>query len=230
MGNRVYVWDWPLRLFHWLLLLAVAAAYLTQRAGAMEWHQRIGMTIVGLIVFRLVWGFVGTRHARFADFLRGPAALRAYLRGEWKGHGHNPLGGWSVILLLLMPLGMAATGLFANDDVSFSGLLATWVDKSLSDRLTSLHYLGFNLLLALVGLHLAAILFYRLKHRVDLVRPMLTGWKETDAASGEKTEERRTGLAALALASGIAALTVAGIQALEPPPPAPPPAATTPDW
>ncbi len=230
MGNRVYVWDWPLRLFHWLLLLAVVAAYLTQRFGAMEWHQRIGLTIVGLIVFRLVWGFVGTRHARFVEFLRGPAAVRTYLRGEWKGLGHNPLGGWSVLLLLLTPLGMAVTGLFANDDISFSGMLSAWVDKSLSDRLTNLHYLGFNFLLALVGLHLAAILFYRLKRRVDLVRPMLTGWKETDAASGEKKDHRIAGLPALALASGIATMAVAGILALEPTPPPPPPAVNAPDW
>jgi hypothetical protein len=96
--------------------------------------------------------------------------------------------------------------------------------------LTSLHYLGFNLLLALVGLHLAAILFYRFKRRVDLVRPMLTGWKETDASTGEKSDGRRASLPALALASGIAAAAVAGILALEPPPPPPPPAVTTPEW
>jgi cytochrome b len=238
--RRVYVWDWPVRLFHWMLLLAVVAAYLTQRAGEMEWHQRIGLGVIGLIVFRLVWGFVGNQHARFAEFLRGPSAIRAYLRGEWKGLGHNPVGGWSVLLLLLIPLGMAATGLFANDDVSFSGLLSAWVDKSVSDRLTNLHYLGFNILLALIGVHLAAIVFYRLKRRVDLVRPMLTGWKDA-ATSPEEAQDaqknplqeptdRRTRWLALVIALSVSAFAVSGILALEPPPPPASPTVTTPDW
>jgi len=229
MGNRIYVWDWPLRLFHWLLLAAIVAAYLTQRAGAMEWHQRIGLTIIGLIVFRLVWGFVGTRHARFTDFLRGPSGVVAYLRGEWRGHGHNPLGGWSVLLLLLLPLGMATTGLFANDDIAFSGLLSAWVDKAQSDNLTRLHYLGFNLLLGVVGLHLAAIAFYRFKRRINLVRPMLSGWKETLEMPSDKPQNAAIRPLALLFSLLVAGLAVAGVAALEA---EPAPAATevTPDW
>jgi cytochrome b len=233
MGNRVYVWDWPLRLFHWLLVLAIVAAYLTQYFGAMDWHQRIGLTVIGLIVFRLVWGFVGTRHARFAEFVRGPAGVLAYLRGEWRGFGHTPLGGWSVLLLLLLPLAMAASGLFANDDIAFAGLLSGWVNKSVSDQLTSLHYLGFNLLLGLIGLHLAAIAFYRLKRRVDLVRPMLTGWKEAREAPLDVQDSPNSAMAggvALAFALLVAAAAVSGVVALQPAPPPPAAATAAPDW
>ena len=229
MLKRIYVWDWPLRLFHWLLVAAIVAAYLTQRVGAMEWHQRIGLTILGLIVFRLVWGFVGTRHARFADFVRGPSSVFAYLRGKWHGHGHTPLGGWSVLLLLLVPLGMVTTGLFANDDIAFSGLLSAWVDKAQSDSLTSLHYLGFNLLLGVIGLHLAAIAFYRFKRRIDLIRPMINGWKESLDMPSDTQKNARTGSLALLFSLIVAGLAVAGVAALEPPP-APAATAGTPDW
>jgi cytochrome b len=230
MRHRIYVWDWPLRLFHWLLVAAVAAAYLTQRFGAMEWHQRIGLTILGLIVFRLVWGFVGTRHARFADFLRGPKTVLTYLRGDWHGVGHNPIGGWSVLLLLLVPLMMATSGLFANDDIAFSGLLSGWVDKSISDQLTSMHFLGFNLLLGLIGLHLAAMVFYRLKRRIDLVKPMLTGWKEIPEPSSETENMNHSGTFALIFSVFVAGMTVAAVIALEPAPPPPIPTITSPEW
>ena len=230
MGHRIYVWDWPLRLFHWLLVIAVVAAYLTQYFGVMEWHQRIGLTILGLIVFRLVWGFVGTRHARFADFLRGPKTVLTYLRGDWRGVGHNPIGGWSVLLLLLVPLMMATSGLFANDDIAFSGLLSGWVDKSMSDQLTSLHFLGFNLLLGLIGLHLAAIVFYRLKRRIDLIKPMLTGWKEVPEPSSENENMNRSGTVGLLFSAFVAGVAVAGVMALEPAPPPPTPTVVSPEW
>lgn len=230
MEQRIYVWDWPLRLFHWLLVASLIAAYLTQEFDLMQWHQRVGLTIFGLLVFRIVWGFVGTRHARFADFLRGPSGVLAYLRGEWRGHGHNPLGGWSVLMLLLLPLGMATSGLFANDDVVFEGLLAGWLDKSASDQATSLHHLGFNLLLGMIALHLAAIAYYRFRHRHDLVKPMLTGWKQVESLSAsEPGETHRAGVLALMFSLSLAGLAVAGVATLEPPPPPATPAATA-DW
>lgn len=242
MKTRIYVWDWPLRLFHWLLVISIGAAYLTQKFDVMVWHQRIGLTILGLLVFRIVWGFVGTRHARFADFLRSPSGVLAYLRGNWRGHGHNPLGGWSVILLLLLPLGMATSGLFANDDVAFASLLSGWLDKSGSDQATSLHHLGFNLLLGMIALHLVAIFFYLWKKRTNLIRPMLTGWKSGDTTTQttthttvDTTSQTQTavkqggGVLALVFALSLAALTVFSVTALKPPPVASVPA-ETPDW
>ena len=238
MKTRIYVWDWPLRLFHWLLVISIGAAYLTQEFDLMVWHQRIGLTILGLLVFRIVWGFVGTRHARFADFLRGPAGVLAYLRGNWRGLGHNPLGGWSVMMLLLLPFGMAASGLFANDDVTFTGLLSGWLDKDGSDQATSLHHLGFNLLLGMIALHLVAIIFFRWKKRTDLLRPMLTGWKPGDTTTQtttHTTSQTQTavrqggGVLALVFSLSLAALTVFSVTTLEPPPVVSVPA-ETPDW
>lgn len=228
MSGRVYVWDLPTRLFHWLLVVLIAAAYLTASFDVMDWHRRIGLTLLGLVVFRLVWGFVGSRHARFADFLRGPAAVLAYLRGAWHGVGHNPLGGWSVLLLLLLPLAMVGSGLFANDDVAFQGPLAALVDKATSDQLTSLHHLAFDLLLGLIGLHLAAIAYYRLARRENLVKPMFSGWKEGDFT--EEQPRRPTRWPALLLAVAVAGGVVYGVTTLEPPPPAPIPAEALPDW
>ncbi len=227
MSGRVYVWDLPTRLFHWLLVVLIAAAYLTASFDAMDWHRRIGLTLLGLVVFRLVWGFVGSRHARFADFLRGPAAVLAYLRGTWRGVGHNPLGGWSVLLLLLLPLVLVGSGLFANDDVAFQGPLAALVDKASSDRLTSLHHLAFDLLLGLIGLHLAAIAYYRLARRENLVKPMFSGWKEGDFA--EEPPRRPARWPALLLAVAVAGGVVYAVTALEPPP-KPIPAEALPDW
>ncbi len=228
MSGRVYVWDLPTRLFHWLLVALIAAAYLTASFDAMDWHRRIGLTLLGLVVFRLVWGFVGSRHARFADFLRGPAAVLAYLRGTWRGVGHNPLGGWSVLLLLLLPLAMVGSGLFANDDVTFQGPLAALVDKATSDQLTSLHHLAFDLLLGLIGLHLAAIAYYRLARRENLVKPMFSGWKEGEFA--EQPSYRPAPWPAMLLAVAVAGGVVYGVLALQPPPPAPLPAEALPDW
>lgn len=230
--QRIYVWDLPVRLFHWLLVALLLAAYLSATFGHMDWHQRIGLSILGLVSFRLAWGFLGSRHARFADFVRGPRAVRAHLRGHWRGLGHSPLGGWSVLMLLAVPLGMVGSGLFANDDIAFQGPLAGWVDKATSDLLTRLHHLGFNVLLALIALHLAAIVFYRLARRQDLVTPMITGWKTAaeDAARQAEPAPPRARWAALVFSLAVAAGVVYGVLALQPPPPPPVPAEALPDW
>ena len=233
MKRRVRVWDGPVRIFHWLLVLLLVAAYLSHEFDAMVWHERVGLAILGLVVFRLAWGLVGSRHARFSNFVRGPSAAFAYLHGEWRGIGPNPLGGWSVLLLLLVPLGMAATGLFANDDVVFKGPLADWISKEASDRLTSVHHFGFNLLLVLVGLHLAAIVYYRLARRENLGKPMITGYKEVEPALEETPPpaSRFFGrLPALVLALAVAGLVVWGVLQAVPPAPPPVPVEDLPDW
>jgi cytochrome b len=184
MKVTVHIWDWPLRLFHWLLVAAVMAAYTTGKLGGelTDWHGRIGALILGLLIFRILWGFVGTTHARFASFFPTFGRLIAYLKGDWHGVGHNPIGALSVIALLTVLTTLVVTGLFANDDIAFEGPLFSLVDKSLSDKLSGLHALALDVLMVLLALHLAAIAFHRLVKKNDLVIPMLTGKKQVPKA------------------------------------------------
>ncbi len=179
MSLKVEVWDWPLRLFHWLLVAAVLAAFVSGELGGnwMDWHGRIGILVLGLLVFRAIWGFAGSTHARFSSFFPTPSKLADYLKGRWQGAGHSPLGALAVIALLTLVGAQVATGLFANDDIAFQGPLSGLVDKDLSDRLSGWHELLFDLLAGLVVLHIAAIVFYLRVKKTDLVRPMLTGRK-----------------------------------------------------
>lgn len=210
MAHRTHVWDLPTRIFHWSLATLVAGAIVTGKIGgnAIIWHGRIGLALVGLVVFRLAWGFLGSTHARFANFLPTPTRLRAYLRGEWDGLGHNPLGALSVLALLALIGVQLATGLLANDDIAFQGHLAPLVAKELSDTLSSLHRLFINALIVLIALHLAAIMFYAHIKRENLVKPMLTGWKET--AEAPKTPISGGGAPALIVALVLAFAAVYG--------------------
>lgn len=226
--QRIRLWDLPIRLFHWLLAFAVIAAIVSGQLGGklIDLHGKIGIAIVGLIVFRLVWGFAGSTYARFAQFFPRPASIKAYLRGEWRGLGHNPLGALSVFSLLGLLSLQVATGLFANDDIAFVGPFYGLIDKALSNRLTGIHYLLSNGLIVLVVLHIGAVFFHGHVKKDDLVRPMLTGWKE--GASGEPA--RGGGALALIVALAIAGAAAYGASAAwlpEPPPPAP---AETPNW
>jgi len=180
------VWDWPLRLFHWLLVLAIAILFVTGKLGGnwMEWHKRTGYVVLGLVFFRLIWGVAGGYYARFANFVRGPRAVLAFVRGRHgesqmrRGHaGHNPLGALSVLAMLLAIALQAGTGLFANDDILLEGPYASLVSKELSDWLTGVHKINSNVILGLIALHLIAIAFYFFRRKTNLVMPMLTGRK-----------------------------------------------------
>jgi cytochrome b len=207
-SQRIRLWDLPTRLFHWLLVLAVVAAVVSGQIGGklIDLHGKIGLAIVGLIAFRIVWGFAGSTYARFAQFMPTPARIRIYLKGEWRGLGHNPLGGLSVFTLLLLLSAQVASGLFANDDIAFTGPLYGLIDKSLSDRLSGLHHLLSNVLIALVVLHIGAVIFHGRVKKDDLIKPMLTGWKE--GVSGEPA--RGGGLVVLIVALIIAGAVVCG--------------------
>ena len=227
-SKRIRLWDLPTRLFHWLLVAAVVAAMVSGQLGGglIDWHGRIGLFIVGLIVFRLVWGLCGSTYARFTQFFPTPAKVRAYLRGEWQGEGHNPLGALSVLGLLGLLTVQVVAGLFANDDIAFVGPLYDLVGQNLSNRLTGLHHLAANLLIALLVLHVAAIAYYGHFKKQKLVKPMITGWKE-----GEGESARGGGVIALLVALAIAAAAVYGASgSWLPAPPPPPPAAETPSW
>lgn len=226
--SRVRVWDLPTRLFHWLLVVLVVGAFVTAKIGGnlMIWHGRLGLAILGLLVFRIVWGIVGSTYARFARFVRGPAAIRAYLRGEWHDHGHNPLGALSVLALLGILATMATTGLFANDDIAFEGFLYSLAGSDLSGRITGIHRLLEKALLLLVLLHIGAIVFYVRVKKQDLVKPMLTGW-----ADGAGESARGGGAIAFIVAALIALAAVwAASGAFLPPPPAPPAGQEAPDF
>ena len=205
---RIRLWDLPTRLFHWSLVIAVLVAFVTAKIGGdlMELHGKAGLTIIGLLAFRLIWGIVGSTHARFRNFFPSPSALRAYLKGRWQGTGHNPLGALSVFALLGLLAVQAGTGLFANDDIDFSGPFAALVEKARSDSLTGLHHQLSNVLLALLVLHIVAIVFYVAFRKNNIVKPMVTGWKEVP--SGKSATGG--GIAGLVAALLIAAATVYG--------------------
>jgi len=230
--KRIKLWDLPTRVFHWLLAIAVSAALITGNVGgaAIEWHGRIGLAIVGLIVFRVVWGLIGSSHARFSSFFPTPASIAAYLRGQWLGIGHNPLGALSVLGLLALVALQLTTGLFGNDDIAFRGPLFELISKDLSDRLTGIHELTSNVLIALIVLHLAAIAYYAHIKKDNLVKPMITGWKDLPpGAAGESANGG--GALALIVALAIAVAAVYGASGAWYA--APPPAAavqTTPTW
>lgn len=180
------VWDLPLRVFHWLFALSIAASWATAEAGFeyMQYHFYLGYWMIGLVVFRIIWGCVGPRHARFANFLRGPSMLLKYfrsLRGEpLNSAGHNPAGGLMAIVMMAMVAFQAGTGLFATDDIAWSGPYNPAVSGSMAGKLTSLHHANFNVILGAVALHLLAIGFYWRVKKQNLVVPMFTGHKPAE--------------------------------------------------
>src|SRR3569833_973840 len=167
--DRRLVWDLPLRLFHWLLVASMVASYVTAKLGFdwMQWHFYLGYWTIGLLVFRLLWGFFGPRHARFSSFVRTTGAIWLYTkslfrRDSARSIGHNPVGGLMVILLLLLVAVQAATGLFTTDDVVWAGPYILSVSASTASTLSTIHYFNFNIILGGVCQHIAAILFYAL--------------------------------------------------------------------
>ena len=188
--REVPVWDLGVRLFHWALVILVITSFITVKIGgnAMTYHVWSGYSILTLLIFRILWGFVGGTHARFAAFIRGPGAVIAYMKrmfnrdGHPQSPGHNPMGALSVVAMLLVLLFQASSGLFVNDDIAFEGPLYKFVGKALSDKLMSLHQLNQWLIIALVVLHFSAIAFYYFYHKENLVRPMLTGVKRVAGA------------------------------------------------
>ena len=191
LPQTVPVWDLPTRLFHWILVALMIVQWLTAESdGAMQYHVWGGYAVLTLVLFRLIWGFAGSETARFSHFVRGPGAaldyVKALLRGETPLYlGHNPMGGWSILALLTLLLIQAGTGLFANDDITFDGPLSGWVSRSMSNWLTTVHKVNFNLLLLVIAAHISAVLFYLLVKRENLIHPMLSGRKHLPPEQAE---------------------------------------------
>lgn len=195
---HVAVWDIPTRLFHWLLAGLIGLLWLSGEVGGlsvnaplpwggtlflgnMDIHMLLGEAVLILVVYRILWGLVGSSTARFGHFVRGPRAILAYVAAVARGEtplftGHNPAGAVMIVVMLLALAVQAGLGLFANDDIFSEGPLAHLVDKDLSDTLTGLHGALFNGLVALVAVHVAAALYYGVRGK-NLVRPMVTGRK-----------------------------------------------------
>lgn len=187
--TSVRVWDLPVRVFHWALVALLGFSWWSGEHHDMGWHRLSGYAILALIVFRLYWGVVGSRTARFAQFVRGPRAAIAYFgklgkRPYQAADGHNPIGGWSVVLMLVTLGVMVVAGLFSVDiDGLESGPLADYVSFDAGRVAAGIHHLVFNVLLALVALHVAAILFYLIGLRHNLIMPMVHGRRRADTVS-----------------------------------------------
>jgi len=178
------IWDLPTRLFHWVLVVLIALQYATAKFGLldMDWHFRFGYATLALIIFRIAWGFFGSQSSRFTHFVRGPVAVMRYVRSQFSTNpqmsiGHNPLGGWSAIVLLASVLVQAVSGLFASDGVDTDGPLSDKVASSTVKLFTRVHAWNENILLVLIVLHVVAIaLYFALRHD-NLLTPMITGRK-----------------------------------------------------
>ena len=179
--ERVMVWDGAVRLVHWLMVLLVPLLWWTAEQGHMDWHKRFGLVMFGLVLFRLLWGFLGTWTARFGPMLKRIGSVGSYLRKLRRREpgatfGHSPLAVLSVFALLLALTIQVATGLFSVDvDGLESGPLAVTISFETGRQFAEVHEFNFNLLVALIGLHVAAIAFYHFVLKEKLVRAMVTG-------------------------------------------------------
>jgi cytochrome b len=206
------VWDLSVRLVHWLLAGLIAFSWWSVKNHHTDWHIWSGCAVLTLLIFRLLWGFVGSSTARFASFVRGPLALRDNLRGRWSGIGHSPLGAISVLAMFLAVAVQVALGLVSEDeDGLYTGPLYRLVSTDTSDNARDLHELWFNVILALIILHVAAIIYYRLRGR-KLTKAMITG----RAALSPGIQPMRPGkwwaaLICLALAIGTTRWVIAGV-------------------
>jgi cytochrome b len=179
----VLVWDLPIRLYHWLAVVLVPAAYLTWRLNWMNWHAWVGDALLALLLFRVLWGFFGSETARFSRFMASPRKAAQHLahilcRDRDLQAGHNPAGGWMVVLLLALLLGQALTGLYVDNDVANEGLLTELSPARIANMMTALHDVFlWDALLAAAALHVLAILVYRLAKGHNLLLPMINGRK-----------------------------------------------------
>ena len=219
--SRFYLWDLPTRLFHWGLAGTVFGALISVKLGAMVWHGRFGLAVIGLLAFRLCWGLWGSTYARFSQFVHGPRGVLAYLQGRWQGVGHNPLGALSIVAILGLLVFQSVSGLFISDDIAFDGPLKRLVSNATSGMLAGWHMRMEWVIYGLIALHLGAIFVHSVLRGERLIGPMITGIGQApggmaiDASGG-----RWLGLmVALAVAAAVMWLANGALV----PPPAPPP-------
>jgi cytochrome b len=204
-------------LFHWLLAALIGFSWWSVHNHHTDWHIWSGCGILTLLIFRLLWGFVGSSTARWSSFIRGPASVIAYLRGRWNGVGHTPLGALSVVAILLAVAVQVGLGLIAEDeDGIYTGPLARLVSIDTSDSARDIHELWFNVILGLLILHVAAIIYYRARGK-RLTLPMITGKAEvTPGASPMRSGKWWVALLCLAIAIGVTRWVIAGAPPFSP--------------
>lgn len=211
-SGGILVWDVPTRAFHWLAVLLIVAAYATARLGWMDWHARAGDTLLVALLFRLLWGAVGSETARFSSFIASPRAALSHLAHALRPEpdlqvGHNPAGGWMVLLLIGLMLGLTLTGLYVGDDIADHGPLTDSVPAGAANLIQALHdRILWDALIFAVALHLTAILAYAAVKRQNLILPMITGRKALPVA-----QPRLASLARAALALGGGAVLAAAL-------------------
>lgn len=188
--KKVKLWDFPVRLFHWALVVAIVTAWWSNRQVMIDIHAIAGYSVLALVIFRIIWGFVGSSNARFADFLTGPRHVIGYLGKLPKGStseltytGHNPAGGWMVLVMILLVGVQAVSGLFASEDtfLFFDGPLVAYVSSDFASTMNWIHHTNINLIYAAVGLHVFAALFYLVVKRENLIRAIVIGTRRVPA-------------------------------------------------
>ncbi len=206
------IWDLPTRIFHWALAALICGSWYTvEVTGDMDTHMLIGQVILALVLFRIVWGFIGTRYARFSNFAYGPGQIVAYAkslagRGGEGYAGHNPLGGFAVFVMLALVLAQVTTGLFATDGDFYSGPLNDLISGRAGNQVTEFHELNFNVLLLVIVVHVAAAVYYLLFKRENLIAPMLTGFKDDPNGRLEPIVGSKLVVAGIALLAAAAAV------------------------
>lgn len=204
--TMIRIWDLPTRLFHWGLVISISGSVISVNMDEMDLHAQFGFVACTLLIFRVLWGLIGSETSRFLQFAPWPGRVVAYLRGAWTGVGHNPLGALSVFALLGVAGAMVGTGIFANDDVFFEGPWAGWIGSSGSARMTGLHEVFEKMLYILVALHLIAIFFYRAVRKKDLIKPMITGTGPAASANAPRMAHPLLAVPVLAIAVFLAGL------------------------
>ena len=216
-ASQIVIWDWPVRLCHWLFVALLPALYFSWKLARMDLHILFGETMLGVVLFRLLWGVFGSQTARLAALVRKPNYIRAYLRGSARPAvvGHNPLGGWSVLAMLAVLGLQVSLGLVATDsDGLYSGPLSGFVSFEVSETAAEWHEWLFNLILGLVTLHLAAISYYAFVRRDNLVRPMVSGTRDMRGIAQPRLGRQSVAIACAAFAIGLVAWISSGVPPL----------------
>jgi cytochrome b len=206
-AREVAVWDWPVRVVHWVmvaLVMVLLATGLSGGSAVMVWHMRAGEALLALVLFRILWGFAGSENARFSSFVRGPRAVMRHLRSLFRPphqlHAtHNPAGGWMVVALLVVLLLQCGLGLFTHDDVMTEGPLVGLVSEDLSDVLGALHRRGWWLVAGLASVHILAVVLLLLVRDDNLIYPMFSGTKSLPQGTANPSGATASTARALAL-------------------------------
>lgn len=208
--QKTLIWDIPTRLFHWLIVASLLAQYATVEwlENKVQWHFYIGYFTLFLVVFRLLWGIVGTQHAKFSSFVTGPKAVLNYVKTLFSRHsepavGHNPLGGWFVIVMLVLVAIQAISGLFMTDDIFLDGPYRQLANEDTLALMNSLHHFAFDVLLYVIALHIGAVVFYSVYKKQKLVPAMVHGNKVTNTVGITDSRIFRALIVALIAAAAV---------------------------